>query len=328
MTPDFRIIANGVNVTAQMKDRMLGLSISDEAGLKSDQAEITLDNRDNAITLPNDLNVPLIISTGYKETFLLPMGTYVFDEVTTKGPPDTLIIRGKAANLGGSIQNQKTRNWDDVTLGQIVRTIEHDLDPKIAQAYQDISYDHLDQTDESDINFLTRLAHDHDAMATVKGQALLFIGKGQGQTASGQPMPPVDIDKIGVIRHAMTWAKRDDFKSVEAYWQNTQTGKKEKVTEGEGSPVKKLRHTYATEDEARRAARAKLSETSRGSKTFNVTIPGNPLIAAEGQINVKGFVEGVNGTWSIVRVRHEIRLSGFTTQIEAEKTTAQATKTD
>jgi len=97
----------------------------------------------------------------------VPMGIYTADEVVVKGPPDTVTIRGKAANLGGSIKEQKTRAWDEKTIREVVRTIagEHKLQPKVAEAYADFFYDHLDQTDESDLNFLMRLAKGHDALA-------------------------------------------------------------------------------------------------------------------------------------------------------------------
>ena len=36
MTPEFKVIANGTNITPQIADRLLGLSVSDAAGIKSD----------------------------------------------------------------------------------------------------------------------------------------------------------------------------------------------------------------------------------------------------------------------------------------------------
>lgn len=320
MTPDFKVIAAGINITPQIKDRLLSLTVSDEAGFKSDQVEITLDDRDNAIELPLP-GAPLVVFMGYKETFLVPMGIYTADEVVAKGPPDTVTIRGKAANLGGSIKEQKTRNWDEKTIQDIVSTIagEHGLEPKVAEAYADFFYEHLDQTDESDLNFLMRIAKEHDALAAVKGQTLLFIGKGEGKTASGLPMLPLPITKSGKLSWSMTLATRGDFKSVEANWHNEETGQKEKVTEGEGSPIKKLRHTYATKEEAQRAAKAELDKIKRGNDTLSMTMPGNPLIAAEGQILALGFRIGVAGLWSITSAKHQIRGGGFTTSIETEK---------
>jgi len=122
----------------------------------------------------------------------------------------------------------------------------------------------------------------------------------------------------------MTLATRGDFKSVEANWHDEATGQKEKVREGEGSPIKKLRHTYTTEKEARTAAKAELDKIKRGNDTLNMTMPGNPMIAAEGQILALGFRIGVAGLWSIKSARHQITGSGFTTSIETEKPKSEA----
>lgn len=320
MTPAFKIVAAGVNITDQISERLLSLVVTDEAGGKSDRVQITLDDRDNAIELPLP-GAPLVVSMGYEETYLAPMGIFTADEVVAKGPPDKVIIRGKAANLGGSIKGQITRAWDDSTIADIVGTIAgaHGLKAKVSEAFRDIIYSHLDQTDESDISLLTRLAKDHDAIASVKGETLVFMGKGEGKTASGIPMPPRIMRKDGNIRWSMTLASRGKFGSVEASWHNQQTGTRDKVTTGEGAPVKRLRHVYPDQDEARRAARAKLDEMGRGNDTLSVTMLGDPLIAAEAQILASGFRVGVSGTWSIKSARHEIAGGGYTTSIEAEK---------
>jgi phage protein D len=173
MTQDFKVIAAGINITSQIKDRLLALVVTDEAGFKSGTVEITLDDRDNAIELPLP-GAPLVLFMGYKETFLVPMGVFTADEVVAKGPPDRIIIRGKAVNLGGSIK-----------------------EPKVAKPLRAFTYEHIDQTDESDIHFLTRIGKGHDAIASVKGQTLLFVNKGEGKTASGIPMIPRPITKSG-----------------------------------------------------------------------------------------------------------------------------------
>lgn len=320
MTPDFKVIAAGINITRQIKDRLLGLVVTDEAGFKSDTVEITLDDRDNAIEIPPP-GALLMIFMGYKETGLVLMGVFTADEVVAKGPPDRITIRGKAADLGGSIKEQKTRNWDNKTIEDIVGTIagEHDLEPKVAKALKSFNYEHLDQTDESDINLLTRIGKDHDAIATIKAGTLLFIGKGEGKTASGTSMIPRPITKSGKISWSMTLATRGNFKAVEAHWHNEATGQKETVTAGEGRPNKRLRHVHSSKVEAENAAKAKLGEFKRGDDTLSITMPGDPLVAAEGQIFAYGFRIGVSGLWSITSARHELSGGGFTTSIKTEK---------
>lgn len=320
MTPDFTIIAAGINITSQIKERLLSLTVIDEAGFKSDRFELLLDDRDNLIELPLP-GAPILISMGYEETFLAPMGVFTADEIGASGPPDRVIIRGKAANLGGSIKEQKSRSWDQKTIADIVGTIagEHGLEPKVAERMAKFKYEHLDQTDESDIHFLTRIAKDHDALASVKGGALLFIGKGEGQTASGIPMLPRTIRKTGQLKWSMNRTTRGDFAAVQAAWHDATTGQKASVTAGEGSPVKKLRHTHSTEAEAQQAAQAKLDESKRGNDTFRVSMPGDPLVSAEGQTLAVGFRLGVSGLWSVKSARHQINGRGYETTIDHEK---------
>ena len=172
MTPDFTILAAGVDITSQIRDRLLSLTITDAAGVKSDSVEIVLDDRGGAIELPLP-GAPLVVAMGDRETFLMPIGVSTSDEIGMDGWPQTMTLRGKAANLGGPLKEQKSRSWDDKTFGEIVATIAgaQGLTPKVATDLAKISFVHLDQTEENDMHFLNRVGRDHDAMATVKGDA-------------------------------------------------------------------------------------------------------------------------------------------------------------
>ena len=67
------------------------------------------------------------------------------------------------------------------------------------------------------------------------------------------------------------------------------------MTAGEGSPLKRLRHTRSTWAEAEGAAKAKLDELKRRDDTLSITMPRDPLVAAEGQIIAPSFRIGVSG---------------------------------
>ncbi len=319
MTPAFTVLAAGIDITAAIRDRLLSLTVSDEAGSKSDAVEIVLDDRDGAITKPPP-GAPLIVMMGFKETIQMPMGVFTFDEWTANGWPRTVTLRGKAANFGGTLKEQKSRSWDKKTLGDIVETIagEHDLQPKVAKPLKAIKYEHLDQTDESDIAFLNRIGKDHDAMATVKSGSLIMMARGKGLTVSGLSMLPRPIDPGAVLTYSATRSNRDEWKTVEAYWHNLKTGKREIVKAGTGSPIKKLRHLHATKAEAETAAKAKLDESTRGNNTLSLTLIGDPTIVAEGRILVAGIRATVDGLWSVKSVKHTLASGGFTTSIEAE----------
>lgn len=320
MTPDFKIMAAGANITPQIKDRLVSLRISDEAGTKSDMLEITLDDRDGLVEIPLP-GAPILVMLGYAETGIMPMGLFTADEVTVSAPPEQITIRAKAADLGGSIKEQKSRSWDKKTIGEIVETIagEHKLSPKVAEPFKAIKYEHLDQTEESDINFLSRIGRDHDALVSVKGGALLFMARGAGLTVSGLALLPRPILSKDAASWTMTFATRENWGSVTAQWHDTASAKRKEVKAGDAQPAYKLRHVYSSEQEAQQAADAKLKEAKRGNDTFEVVIPGDPLVAAEGRIVTLGFRPGVAGLWSIKSVTHELSGSGYITTISTER---------
>ncbi len=328
MKPAFKVIMAGVNITSKIKDRLLSLTVNDAAGVKSDTVRIELDDRDSRIIEPPD-GAPIIVFMGYGR-FLVPMGVFVLDKVEYEIAPDRMIIHGKAADMGGSIKDQKTRNWDDKTIEEIVTTIaaEHGLEPKVAERFKAVKYDYLAQKAESDINFLSRIGKDHDAIVSVKQMpkaggsgksSLLFIGKGEGKASSGRVLPQIWVFKTQLLPGSrVSKNKSSIYKSVKATWHDKGKGEKESVTVGKGSPVFEITHPHQSKAAAERAAQAKLDEQARLGHSMSLTLLGNPIHRAEGQLVAIGFRLGIPALWSIKSVAHRLTSGGYTTQIECE----------
>ncbi len=194
MTPLFQVLADGKDFTAQVRDRSLSLTITDEAGYRSDSLELRLDDRGGAIELPRK-GAEIEVSLGYRGQPPVRMGLYVVDEIILAGPPDTFTARARAANMRQSLKQQKTRAWHDLTIGQVLAAIaaEHGLEPRVGQSLKTIQLPHADQTDESDLHFLTRMARNHRAIAKPLGPWLLFVPRGEAKTATGRKVAPAAI---------------------------------------------------------------------------------------------------------------------------------------
>ena len=195
MQPAFNISADGrQGATEAIRARLFALAVTDEAGRQSDSAEIRLDDRRGDSELPRK-GSELEISIGYKGGSLTGLGRSAVNEIGRDGPPCTLLIRSKGADMRSSLKAQKTRSWDDVLLGDLVAGIasEHGLDPRVGASLNSIRIPHLDQTEESDLNLLKRLARDYDVVAPPASGALLLVPRGEASTASGEPMPTVEI---------------------------------------------------------------------------------------------------------------------------------------
>ena len=319
MTPVYQILADSQDITDKISDRLISLAITDEAGIKSDTVEIRLDDRDNALELPRT-GAELDISIGYKETWLVKIGLYIVDEISFSGPIRTMVIRGKAANMPKAIKAPKTRPWDDMTIADLVSSIagEHGLVSRVCEELAELALPHLDQTEESDLNLLTRLAKQFDAVAKPAGSFLLFIKRGQAKSATGKKIPEVRLQPENVTSWQTTLAERGKYGAVTAEWHDKATAQRETVKAGDGDPVYKIRRSYPDATQAQASAEAKLAALDRGTGTLEITLPGNPALMAEGEINMIGFRSGIDGSWLLNRVIHTIGSQGFSTSLNAE----------
>ena len=327
MRPLFTISVDQADITAKIADRLLNLRITDEAGIKSDAASLTLDNRGSVLAIPRR-GVIMQIALGYAETGLNKMGSYTVDEVSTEGPTRTLTISAKAADMQAGLKVRKTRSWAGLTLGELVETIagEHGLQPQVTDilAAIDIApipYKQLDQTNESDLHLLTRLAEQYDAIAKPANGFLLFVSKGEAKAASGENITPVTLSERDVKSFRARAADRSKYASVKAYYLDDATQQRMAVTAGKGEPVETLRRTFPDAAQAQGAARAKLDALKRGTATLSLTLEGRPEITAESPLTFISSDELASGEWIVTRAEHALSGrsgGGLTSQIECE----------
>ncbi len=329
MRPEYKIIANEQDVTDTIRRRLVAFTLQDNDGLESDSLEITLDDRDNAIAIPLN-GCELKVSIGYWETGLVYKGLYIFDgDFAVDGPPDTMILRATAAHTGNtktikgfnaSLKAKKTQSWHGMTLRQIVNTIavQAGYEPRVNEDLGKELIQHVDQTDESDLHFLTRLAKDRKAVAKPAGGFLVFVPKGKAYSVTGKQLSTIALRKEDLSSWSLDRNERGKHPAVEAYWMDLATGERMTETAGSGEPVKKLRGNYPTPAEAKQAAMAELRRIELGKATPRFSFAGWPEIAAEGLVEVEGLREPLNGKWSITKATHRFSDSGYTTSIECE----------
>ena len=317
MTPDFRVLANSEDITTKLHDRLLSLHIIDEAGTRADRLELQLDDRDSAIAWPAQ-GAEIEVALGYKHSGITHMGLYIVDEIEHTAPPATLTIRAKATNMSAAIKAPTTKSWHDTTIGNLVKTIaaQHGLSAKISNTLANVAIPHLDQTEESNLHLLTRLARTYGAIAKPMGQSLIFVPRGEAKTATQTHLPIITINPSDIIQHRFLQTERSRYQAVCAHWHDITQAETQTVFVGKDKPVYVLRHPYATKEEAQHAAKAKLAALQRGTATLSLTLLGNPQLQAEGKINVLGLRKPIAGEWLIEQVKHQLNTEGFVTHLK------------
>ncbi|MFZ5548064.1 MAG: contractile injection system protein, VgrG/Pvc8 family, partial [Pseudomonadota bacterium] len=167
--PDFRITLGGKDITAIVNPRLVSLALTQCRGGEADQLDLVLDDADGQLELPRT-GVQLALAIGWAGADLTDKGTFTVDEVEHAGAPDQVQIRARSADLRAGLRNRAEQSWHATTLGTVGQTIarRNGLQARIDAGLAATPIEHADQTNESDINFITRLAMRHDAVATVK----------------------------------------------------------------------------------------------------------------------------------------------------------------
>ncbi|WP_413708060.1 phage late control D family protein [Ralstonia sp. Ralssp110] len=346
--PAYRIKVGNKDITGRFQGRLISLTLTDNSGFEADQLDIELDDSDGKLDLP-EKGVRLSLSLGWEGAGLVDKGTYKVDELEHSGPPDRLIIRARSADMDGGLTTRREGSYAGKTVAQIVQSIalRNKFTWLVGKKLADQVIAHVDQTGESDANFLSRLAKEFDAIATVKNGTLLFIPAGEPTCGSGLPLPTVNITRASGDTHTFSIADRENYNGVKAYYQDTRAGvrgevvidasnavatkeeraakgkkKKRETVQADPNPdnVKVLRHTYASRSNAERAARAEWQKIQRGVATFNITLArGRAELFPSLHAKVSGWKPQIDGTgWSVGRVVHSLNDGGFTTALELE----------
>lgn len=323
MRPIIKFTSDNATLGAALLDRFISATITDQKGITSDTLELQLDDHDNKLAAP-PTGVKLTVLVGYAEKSLVNLGTFIVDETGFSGGAgqvDTLVVRARASNMRQTIKAQKTRNFDDISVGNLIKTIagEHGLIARVSAKYASRVFPHIAQTSESDLNLITRLAKTMGAVAKPAGEYLLFVEQGKGKSATGKKLASVTINKSQCSTWDFTTPERDKYQAVSARWHDLSTGDNETLQAGSGEPVMELPTVYSDEAAAREAADAKYETLKRATEQFNFTCVGDPNLQAEAPLNAVGFRPGVAGSWTISQVTHAISSSGYTCSVQAVK---------
>lgn len=315
--PAYALLLDGKPLS--LDGRSVEITVTDHSGDQADELVVkisdTLPNR--RIAFPRT-GVTLACRLGWSGEDLADMGTFVIDAIDHDGPPDAITISGHAADLKGAWTQKREQSWDSVTVEDIIDTIafRQDMTPAFAPDLGAIAIDHIDQTDESDAHFLTRLAQRVGAVFSVKSGHLLFKPRGSGKSASGKAMPPLTIVRAETDQHRYNQADREQYTGVQASWHDNASAKTQRVLVGEKGHVRTLRNNYPTEAEANAAAKAEYKRIQRGEATFNLTRIGDPQLRAERTVTASGYHPEIDAKeWVIQTATHTIDNQGYKTSI-------------
>ncbi len=316
------VLVNGLPAVSFMGG-IGSITVSDSTGFESDTVSIVLPLR--------DANLGLLIAGGEMEVIMgyfpfqmQSMGKFVIDEITASGPPDIIRITGRAAPFSGtsegkrSMAEQKSRDWPEgATIEDIASTItgDHGLEPKIADDVKSIVPGQISQVDESDLNFLIKIAIEHDLTVKPAAGMLVISKRGKGRSATGKPLPPILVKPSKISTWRGSIYTRDPAGTVIATYRDLEKAEDVEVTEGE--PIHRLKKSFPNEASAQAAAKTARDKSKRRAGKLEITMPGDPNMMAECPVFTWGLPGISFGNWIVEQVTHTISDQGYSTSFTA-----------
>ena len=322
-TPRISVEVDGKEVAAGFYGRLIKATIRDEGGQTADQLTIDLDDADNAIELPPD-KAKIEVWLGWKETGIVSMGVFELQQPTLKGSVsagETITLQASAADLKTKLKGKGREHFESKTFGEIATTIAKRngmtavVDPDLAK----IQIPYRARVDASEIDFLTTLADEHDAVAKPMGDKLVVSKRGSAKAASGKALPPIRIEKYDCEEWEIAPEGRAQYGKVKAAWIDQKTGKRrtEESDTGLKGPDFAIRDPLPTQELAKAKAQAEARRLTRNTSSGHFTMIGRPEAQAEADVIAgPSFRDGIAGTHRADAVEHTFGEDGFKTKVE------------
>lgn len=299
--PFIEASVNGKAVSSAFYTRLNKATITDAPGQDGDTCELTFDDANNEIEMPQK-GASLSIKFGFKDGFAWKMGSFKVEKSTIIGGSDGefITISGRSADMRQDIKEPLNEHFDETTIGSIVSELakRHGFKDKTSSEFASIKLPYIARMNQSSADFLTRLADQHDALFSIKDGKFLFLKRGQ--------MPAITINRDQCESWNFTVEPRPKVGKTQAGWFDRTTGKTlfESHSTALKGPIKRLRNTFSSLGEAQSAAQSEANKMMRATGTGSISLAGMPEIMADTPIIIKGFRKEANGLWRAGTVTH------------------------
>lgn len=180
------------DISEDMMKYLLAIEFSDNLAGQVDDMTVTLEDRaqlwqDTWYPTPGaklDLTLYTLNKNGVNEGIKeLHIGEFEVDEIEINGMPTTVQIKAVNATASASLRGVKqNQSWDNISIYKIANDIAWrngmslDYEPG---AQNNPSYEHVEQSDESDLEFLKKLCDDAGLDLKVSMNTLIIIDEAQ-----------------------------------------------------------------------------------------------------------------------------------------------------
>ncbi len=326
----------GTDITDDIRPYFKSLTYTDDQDDLADDLKIELQDRDGVwmeewlqeaveAAAGGKLKISAVIKPeNWEKTGTLKTGAFELDSVNASGPPATVTINSTSLAFSASIrQTKKSKAWENYTLSGIASEIAAGGGMTcMFESSSNPSYDRVEQTRQSDIDFLKKLCEDAGiSIKATDGKIVLY-----DQAAYEAKAPVLTIEKGakgGYIRYNLSSGSAGTkYAKCHVSYQDPATGKCIEGTAEDGGvsgdQCLEVTAKVKSAGEAEALAKKRLRLHNKLAKTATFTFPGNVGLVAGVTVQLKGW-GGWDGKYIVTKAVHTVGSGGYTTEISLRK---------
>lgn len=331
IAPVVEVIYNGRDISADLAPYLTRWSFTDRMNGEADTLDLELGEVKADVTrwldewYP-DKGVELESRFGWSHGELVPAGSFDVDEIEVSSPPMTIRIRAQSAGVSRAVRTRIGKAYENTTLSGILGQIAGRLGAKLAGKIDpDPAIERATQYQETDWQFAVRIAREYGyTVKLADNNKQLAVARLADDQPPVRTLLPSDMtsfsyrDQITAVP-AKTTVRRHDEKTGELviYEVNAQGQTVPVDKAASDARVKVARAADAADAEAR--ARAEMERHALDKTSLEVSLPGDPLLAAGLAVDVLGLGRA-SGRYVIVEARHDISRAGYATSLQLKRT--------
>lgn len=352
--PDWRILYAHSDVTLALDPFHVRSAWTDPLHGRPTRIDITLENREGLFSGPfmpakgDDLGFQI----GYKNgplQGLWPGGSFTLDEFELTGPPDQVIVRGLGSNVKKAQREIRSRAFEGAKLQDVVSRVAKSLEMNWVGEMPNISFDRVTQNQETDLDFLRRLAESYGCVLRVEDGTLVF----HRLDLVLKDGLEVVVERSNVIRYSIRSKTADQPRGfVSRYWDparkdqfkpltskptlitikklpapsNKLTPEGRLVLDSGRVDIGKILDRVENSAQAQARMDAALLRANMGAAAGVIEVLGDPRLRSGVTVNLTDDWLNLSGAYVVTMAKHTIGKDGYTTEIDIAKNPNRALK--
>ena len=225
--PNFKLEANGKDVTEIIRANLISLNFDDKEGSKSDEISFSVSGIYAKPVFGDNLKLWL----GYGDDLYL-CGSFSVQTASRDYKNYTTEVRATAVNFASPQKIKKRRSWENTTVFEIARKIAAENKLAVKTSGQDQNISSVLQNDAGDLDFLYGLCFDYGFIMAVKNATIVIASKDAkgdetqtSNTPKNESLPTFTLNLTDLYSLEITEANRNSYTAVIVEWQDIEAGK-------------------------------------------------------------------------------------------------------